>query len=31
VCADSRKVQKGDIFVAVTGTHVDGHVYPAGP
>jgi UDP-N-acetylmuramoyl-L-alanyl-D-glutamate--2,6-diaminopimelate ligase len=27
VCADSRKVQKGDIFVAVTGTHVDGHAY----
>jgi UDP-N-acetylmuramoyl-L-alanyl-D-glutamate--2,6-diaminopimelate ligase len=25
ICADSRKVQKGDIFVAVTGTQVDGH------
>lgn len=25
VCADSRKVQKGDIFVALSGTQVDGH------
>ena len=27
VCADSRKVAPGDIFVAVVGTHVDGHAY----
>lgn len=27
VCADSRNVQKGDIFVAVTGTQVDGHAF----
>jgi len=27
VCADSRKVQKGDIFVAVCGTQADGHVF----
>jgi UDP-N-acetylmuramoyl-L-alanyl-D-glutamate--2,6-diaminopimelate ligase len=29
VCADSRKVQKGDIFVAVGGTQVDGHAFAA--
>jgi UDP-N-acetylmuramoyl-L-alanyl-D-glutamate--2,6-diaminopimelate ligase len=27
VCADSRKVQPGDVFVAVKGTQVDGHDY----
>ncbi|MCI0500045.1 MAG: UDP-N-acetylmuramoyl-L-alanyl-D-glutamate--2,6-diaminopimelate ligase [Planctomycetales bacterium] len=27
VCADSRRVQPGDIFVAVCGTQVDGHDY----
>jgi UDP-N-acetylmuramoyl-L-alanyl-D-glutamate--2,6-diaminopimelate ligase len=25
ICFDSRKVQQGDIFVAITGTQVDGH------
>jgi UDP-N-acetylmuramoyl-L-alanyl-D-glutamate--2,6-diaminopimelate ligase len=27
VCADSRQVQSGDVFVAVCGTQVDGHDY----
>ncbi|MHC5172425.1 MAG: Mur ligase domain-containing protein [Planctomycetota bacterium] len=27
ICADSRKVQPGDVFVAVCGTQVDGHDY----
>ena len=27
VCADSRKLQPGDVFVAVCGTQVDGHDY----
>lgn len=27
VCADSRQVQQGDVFVAVCGTQVDGHGY----
>ncbi len=27
VCADSRVVGPGDVFVAVSGTHVDGHDY----
>lgn len=27
VCADSRQIQPGDIFVAVAGTQVDGHNY----
>jgi UDP-N-acetylmuramoyl-L-alanyl-D-glutamate--2,6-diaminopimelate ligase len=27
VCADSRQVQQGDVFVAVSGTQVDGHDY----
>ncbi len=27
VCADSRQVQAGDVFVAVAGTQVDGHDY----
>ncbi len=27
VCADSRQVQPGDVFVAVAGTQVDGHNY----
>lgn len=27
VCADSRKLNPGDVFVAVVGTHVDGHDY----
>ena len=27
ICADSRKVQSGDVFVAVCGTQVDGHDY----
>ena len=27
VCADSRQVQEGDVFVAVCGTQVDGHDY----
>ncbi len=27
VCADSRQVRPGDIFVAVPGAHVDGHDY----
>ncbi len=27
VCFDSRKVRKGSLFVAVKGTHVDGHDY----
>lgn len=27
VCADSRQVQPGEVFVAVTGTQVDGHDY----
>ncbi|MCE5186406.1 MAG: UDP-N-acetylmuramoyl-L-alanyl-D-glutamate--2,6-diaminopimelate ligase [Planctomycetaceae bacterium] len=27
VCADSRKVQKGDIFVAINGTNLDGHAF----
>jgi UDP-N-acetylmuramoyl-L-alanyl-D-glutamate--2,6-diaminopimelate ligase len=27
VCADSRAVAPGDVFVAVAGTHVDGHDY----
>jgi UDP-N-acetylmuramoyl-L-alanyl-D-glutamate--2,6-diaminopimelate ligase len=27
ICADSRQVQQGDVFVAVCGTQVDGHDY----
>ena len=27
VCFDSRQVSKGDLFVAVKGTQVDGHEY----
>jgi len=27
ICADSRKIQPGDVFVAVCGTQVDGHNY----
>ncbi|MCD6174852.1 MAG: UDP-N-acetylmuramoyl-L-alanyl-D-glutamate--2,6-diaminopimelate ligase [Planctomycetes bacterium] len=27
ICADSRKIQLGDVFVAVFGTQVDGHDY----
>jgi len=30
VCADSRAVGPGDIFVAVSGAHADGHDYAAG-
>ncbi|MHC4856956.1 MAG: Mur ligase domain-containing protein [Planctomycetota bacterium] len=27
ISADSRKIQSGDVFVAVCGTQVDGHSY----
>lgn len=27
ICFDSRKVQPGSLFVAISGTHVDGHLY----
>jgi len=27
VCSDSRKVKPGDVFVAIRGTHQDGHAY----
>ena len=27
ICFDSRKVGKGDVFVAQRGAHVDGHTY----
>ena len=29
VCSDSRYVMPGDVFVAVPGTHVDGHHFIA--
>ncbi|MGE5283604.1 MAG: UDP-N-acetylmuramoyl-L-alanyl-D-glutamate--2,6-diaminopimelate ligase [Actinomycetota bacterium] len=29
ICADSRSVRPGDLFVAVPGAHVDGHAYLA--
>ena len=29
VCIDSRKVQPGDLFIALRGEHVDGHDYVA--
>jgi UDP-N-acetylmuramoyl-L-alanyl-D-glutamate--2,6-diaminopimelate ligase len=29
VCFDSRQVEEGDLFVAVKGVHVDGHLYIA--